>query len=555
MSGYYAMGKTDTFMYLGDVPFELKEEQGSNTPISKNVSISGEYNVVGCKGFKILDAFIDGFGNSENPSDTGKYYLNSVEGLCVGDIYSVIFDSYYINLGEIKSIDITRKSVTVTNFIDEMNNNPNDNILFIVSKPFLGTEDIGQLANASGINSSALLMGASAGGKLTKAIGRFSKTSGLRTVAEGYGSIADGAGTVATRNYQRVAGLYNIRDKEKRYLDIVGNGKNDDKRSNAYTLDEEGNGEFSGTVTGKDLIINSKLGSITIYGNTKMQEGDSASAYVKNITLDGKSYPFPYSDVELNSMTNVVSDETTRDELIIGRKVKRIKKIKKIVLGDNIGDTSVNNNYFYQGTNEDGTQFAKEFFFDLRIAKDVNGNPLLTPEEKEMLDSKGQIFKVSPAYCTHYDDVLGTGRSSYWLDTRAASSTKESKFRIYFYDENAVDIRNNLKKHTYYTKEEIQAKIDAGEISGYDIRTLPIVFYFVLLEPVEESLEGNYSIEWNNFIAKYNNNSEVIANGEMITQNSKITEDCILNSKSNPLSITEYIDDKFAELQAMILEG
>ena len=48
---------------------------------------------------------------------------------------------------------------------------------------------------------------------------------------------------------QFVEGAYNIMDTEEKYLHIVGNGSSDINRSNAYTLDAEGNGWFKNGVS------------------------------------------------------------------------------------------------------------------------------------------------------------------------------------------------------------------------------------------------------------------------------------------------------------------
>lgn len=531
LSGYYAMSKTDTFMYLGDIPFELDEEQGNNTPISENVSISGVDNVAGCRGFKILSC-------EETGITTGKYFLNSIEGLCVGDIYSVIFGSYYMDLGKIEAININEESVTVTNFKNEMNDNPNDNIFFIINKPFLGTEDIGQLASANGINNFAVLMGAHAGGKLTRAIGSFSRTGGVRSVAKGYGSIAEGAGVIATKNYQRVAGKYNIEDKEEKYLDIVGNGTGDNKRSNAYTLDEEGNAGFLGTISGKDLLINSSLEGVSIFGDTKMLKGDSASAYAfNNITLDGNEIYSSSKPIELNSVTDV-----SRDELIINDKLKVIRKVKKIVLGDNLKNTTNNSYQFNQQTDKDsnGNKYLKKsFFVDLATAVDVNGNPILTEDEKEKLKN-GKIVYTYTVLCTHFPYLDRFPDSKAYFNIGVQRPTE---FRVFFYDENAVDIRKSVLTNRCYTKEEIQTKINSGELSGYDIRTLPMVLYFTLIEPTEEELYGDYSEEWNSFVEKYKSNSEIVVNGQLVAQNSELSEDCILSSQVNYLPISKYVDN------------
>ena len=55
-----------------------------------------------------------------------------------------------------------------------------------------------------------------------------------------------GDGTISKGMAQHVQGKYNIPDNTS--ADIVGNGTSDENRSNAYTLDWEGNGWYSGDV-------------------------------------------------------------------------------------------------------------------------------------------------------------------------------------------------------------------------------------------------------------------------------------------------------------------
>jgi hypothetical protein len=74
------------------------------------------------------------------------------------------------------------------------------------------------------------------------------------TEAKGNHSHAEGCGTVANRNNQHAQGTYNIIDTYStnstngKYADIVGNGKSDTERSNAYALDWSGNGYFTGDI-------------------------------------------------------------------------------------------------------------------------------------------------------------------------------------------------------------------------------------------------------------------------------------------------------------------
>ena len=49
-------------------------------------------------------------------------------------------------------------------------------------------------------------------------------------------------------------------DTENKYAHIVGNGENETKRSNAHTLDWDGNAWFAGSVEGTAIILPSPSG-------------------------------------------------------------------------------------------------------------------------------------------------------------------------------------------------------------------------------------------------------------------------------------------------------
>lgn len=66
--------------------------------------------------------------------------------------------------------------------------------------------------------------------------------------ALGHVSHSEGYNTIATGDYQHVQGRWNEIDKENKYADIVGNGSSKNVRSNAYTLDWNGNAWFAGNI-------------------------------------------------------------------------------------------------------------------------------------------------------------------------------------------------------------------------------------------------------------------------------------------------------------------
>ena len=113
---------------------------------------------------------------------------------------------------------------------------------------------------ASGNYSHAEGRATTASGGYAHAEGHGSVASGSRSHAEGYyttakGSYthAEGYQTIAKGNMSHVEGKYNIEDTANRYAHIVGNGTAEDARSNAHTLDWNGNAWYAGKVEGTNI--------------------------------------------------------------------------------------------------------------------------------------------------------------------------------------------------------------------------------------------------------------------------------------------------------------
>ena len=103
-------------------------------------------------------------------------------------------------------------------------------------------------AHAEGQNTTASGYISHAEGKDTTASGEASHAEGSRTIASSSWSHAEGRSTIAASRYQHVQGRCNIEDSSDTYAHIVGNGEDDDNRSNAHTLDWDGNAWFAGEV-------------------------------------------------------------------------------------------------------------------------------------------------------------------------------------------------------------------------------------------------------------------------------------------------------------------
>lgn len=104
----------------------------------------------------------------------------------------------------------------------------------------------GEAAHAEGDTTQASGESSHAEGEQTTASGAYSHAEGFQTEAGGSYSHASGLGTVASEIAQTSVGKYNTR-----YLGIlfsVGNGTSESNRSDAFTVDELGNGNFAGEV-------------------------------------------------------------------------------------------------------------------------------------------------------------------------------------------------------------------------------------------------------------------------------------------------------------------
>lgn len=92
-------------------------------------------------------------------------------------------------------------------------------------------------------------IGAHAEGYFTLAQGEYSHAEGYYSEAYGDYSHVEGEDTIAKGYAQHVQGSYNIEDPDSVYLHIVGNGEDTESRSNAHTLDWDGNAWYAGKVS------------------------------------------------------------------------------------------------------------------------------------------------------------------------------------------------------------------------------------------------------------------------------------------------------------------
>jgi hypothetical protein len=105
--------------------------------------------------------------------------------------------------------------------------------------------------------------------------GDYSHIEGNNNVAFGASSHAEGIYTIAVDDGSHVQGKYNI--AESNYVHIIGNGTSIDSKSNAHTLDWEGNAWYSG-----DVYVGSTSGTNKDAGSKKL----ATEEYVNNIVAN-----------------------------------------------------------------------------------------------------------------------------------------------------------------------------------------------------------------------------------------------------------------------------
>ena len=138
---------------------------------------------------------------------------------------------------------------------------------------------------ASGEASHAEGYGSIASGNISHAEGRTCTASKLASHAEGYHTTADSLGahsegeyTIASSRAQHVSGKYNIEDANGTYAEIIGNGTAENARSNARTLDWDGNEVLYGT-TSPTLNFVAKAPDLTKSNNDVSADTHSGTYY------------------------------------------------------------------------------------------------------------------------------------------------------------------------------------------------------------------------------------------------------------------------------------
>ena len=167
-----------------------------------------------------------------------------------------------------------------------------------------GTNTLSANSHAEGKNTNAAGSQSHAEGNFSRAEGDNSHAEGNFTIVSGNNSHAEGDNTVADGNNQHVQGKFNISDTTS--LDIIGNGTDDDNRSNAYTLDKEGNAWYSG-----DVYVGSTSGTNKDDGSVKLAKITDIVTSYNNLTDK------PTLNTNITTSQPVSESETITGEMVL----------------------------------------------------------------------------------------------------------------------------------------------------------------------------------------------------------------------------------------------
>lgn len=218
--------------YLGNGKYDVKKLPEECLPDSVNDNIRMAQSMA--ENVQITAAL------KENPVFTGSFSQNRKESSEVGDYsHAEGYNTTASGYGSHAEVEFTTSS--------------GDNS----HAEGYNTTASGHSSHTEGNNTTASGYCSHAEGDGTTASGTYSHAEGVETTASGTHSHAEGFSTKASGNYSHVQGKYNIDDSDGKYANIVGNGTSDTERSNAHTLDWEGNAWYAGTVEGTAMIVKS----------------------------------------------------------------------------------------------------------------------------------------------------------------------------------------------------------------------------------------------------------------------------------------------------------
>ena len=276
------------FTLPADKVLEIYNSDAKVMEFDKPSNINLDYNfIVNYNNENIIDVSIMDNGNFK------IIFLNCNNisiGFCPGvDINQNINENKMVVVIEYLNIGITPTDVILKQMEAKYLNNKYlkkdvaiKNSITIGSRLKRKGYGIGQYSFSNGEHNISSGNSSHAEGTSTRASGDSSHAEGSSTQANGNFSHAEGHDTIASGDNSHVQGKYNIEDTENKYAHIIGNGTSDTTRTNAHTVDWEGNAWYQGKLSqdgtpseDKDLTTKKYVDDSILSSQTTNEEFDT----------------------------------------------------------------------------------------------------------------------------------------------------------------------------------------------------------------------------------------------------------------------------------------
>ena len=364
-------------------------------------------------------------------------------------------------------------------------------------------------AHAEGENTKATSLGSHAEGGGTIASGKYSHAEGNTTIASGDYSHAEGYDTTASSQCQHVQGKFNIEDTNNKYAHIVGNGKANNK-SNAHTLDWQGNAWYSGKLSqegtpteDKDLTTKKYVDNIKTDINTiKTDLGtEELTTTAKNVKGAVNEVAAQYKDVatktitteERNKLTSLNNYDDTSIKNDIQVQKTRIDSLTTLTEGSTTGDAELIDGR----TGADGVTYTnignaiRTQCGNLNTLLDIEYEPI----SNNCIDDSKFVGK-------NFDSIFGhSGNKKFKLDKKLTSS----RLKGYIELEDGTQPSTAFQIYLASTIEGIDGiqlsiggtYISAPNFDKYDI--ISVDCWSVYDKNIKTFFIGNYEDEYDNF--------------------------------------------------------
>lgn len=203
-----------------------------------------------------------------------------------------------------------------------------------------GTEASGVQSHAEGSSTTASGPQSHAEGQNCIASGAHSHAEGNMTQAITTAAHSEGEGTIASAANQHVSGKYNIQDLSGDYVEIIGNGANDENRSNARTLSWTGDETIAG-----DLIFNgntSLTSELADKSEVTWNQISVTGSKIAEISIDGTTTdvyaPTSGGATSLSGLSDVTITSATNGQAILYDSANSVWKNSNLPTGSSTLD-------------------------------------------------------------------------------------------------------------------------------------------------------------------------------------------------------------------------